>query len=91
MGLDELRVTFDTGVKRDLTDKQMATLDAKLRTRIPQLVGWSYSPLTGELTLDFGDVEDNALLTKIEDWKAKSDCVKALRFEFIGMIKTWEG
>jgi hypothetical protein len=67
----------------------MATLDSKLRTKIPQLVGWSYSPLTGELTLDFGDVDDNALLKKIEDWQSKSDAVKKLRFEFLGLIKEW--
>jgi len=86
-----MRLTLDTGVKKDLTDKQMATLDSKLRTRIPQLEGWSYSPLTGELTLDFGEAEDNATLAKIEDWKAKVDCVKKLRFEFMEMIKEWEG
>ena len=84
-----MNLTLDTGVKKDLTDKQMATLDAKLRSRIPQLVGWSYSPLTGELTLDFGDVEDNAMLMKIEDWKTKADCVKKLRFEFVEMTKEW--
>lgn len=84
-----MKLTLDSGVKKDLTAGQMATLDNKLRTRIPQLVGWSYSPLTGELTLDFGDVEDNALLTKIEDWKAKSDSVAKLRFEFMEMMKEW--
>jgi hypothetical protein len=84
-----MKLTLDTGVKKDLTDKQMATLDNKLRTRIPQLAGWSYSPLTRELTLDFGDVEDNALLVKIQDLKTKADCVKALRLEFMEMIKEW--
>jgi hypothetical protein len=84
-----MKLTLDTGIKKDLTDKQMATLDAKLRSRIPQLEGWSYSPLTGELTLDFGDVEDNALLTKIEDWKAKSDGTAKLRFEFMEVVKEW--
>ena len=84
-----MRLTVDTGIKKDLTGKQMATLDSKLRTRIPVLVGWSYSPLTGELTLDFGDVEDDAMLTKIEDWKSKTDSVKKLRFEFMDMVKEW--
>ncbi len=86
-----MRVTFDSGVKKDLTDKEMFMLDKKLRTRMPLLVGWSYSPLTGELTLDFGDVEDNAVLAKIEDWKSKAECVKTLRFEFMGMVKEWLG
>ena len=85
-----MRLTVDTGIKKDLTGKQMATLDSKLRTRIPQLVGWSYSPLTGELTLDFGDVEDSAMLTKIEDWQAKADSIKKLRFEFMEMTKQWQ-
>jgi hypothetical protein len=84
-----MKLTLNTGIKKDLTSAQMATLDSKLRTRIPQLEGWSYSPLTGELILDFGDVEDNALLTKIEDWKAKSDGVKKLKLEFMEMIKEW--
>ena len=84
-----MRLTVDTGIKKDLTGKQMATLDSKLRTRIQVLVGWSYSPLTGELTLDFGDVEDDAMLTKIEDWKSKTDNVKKLRFEFMDMVKEW--
>jgi hypothetical protein len=85
-----MKLTLDTGIKQDLTAAQMATLDSKLRTRIPQLVGWSYSPLTGELTLDFGDVDDNALLKKIEDWQSKSDAVKKLRFEFLELIKEWQ-
>jgi hypothetical protein len=84
-----MRLTLDTGVKKDLTDKQMATLDAKLRLRIPELVGWTYSPLTGELILDFADAEDNALLAKIQDWKTKADCVKVLRLELMEMIKEW--
>jgi hypothetical protein len=86
-----LILTVDTGVKRDLTDIQMAALDVKLRTRIPQLVGWSYSPLTGELTLDFGEVEDSSLLAKIDDWLAKADGVKALRFGILEMVKQWQG
>lgn len=73
----------------NLTDKEMAMLDKKLRTRIPLLMGWSYSPVTGELTLDFGDIDDNAMLAKIEDWKAKAECVKTLRFEFMEMVKEW--
>ena len=85
-----MRLTVDTGIKKDLTGKQMATLDSKLRTIIPQLIGWSYSPLTGELNLDFSDVEDSALLTKIEDWKAKCDSVAKLRFEFMEMTKEWQ-
>lgn len=84
-----MKLTLNSGVKKDLTGEQMATLDAKLRTRIPQLIGWNYSPLTGELMLDFGDVEDNALLTKIEDLMAKSDCIAKLRLEFMGMNKEW--
>ena len=85
--VSQLRLLLDMGVKRDLTDKEMATLDKKLRTRIPQLVGWSYSPLTGELMLDFGEVEDGALLRKMGDWRSKADCVKILRFEFMEMVK----
>lgn len=84
-------LTVDTGVKRDLTDIQMTALDVKLRTRIPQLVSWSYSSLTGELTLDFGEVEDSSLLAKIQDWLAKADGVKVLRFGILEMVKEWQG
>jgi hypothetical protein len=86
-----LILTVDTGVKRDLTDIQMTALDVKLRTRIPQLVSWSYSSLTGELTLDFGEVEDSSLLAKIQDWLAKADGVKVLRFGILEMVKEWQG
>jgi len=84
-----VKLTLDFGVRKDLTDREMAALDAKLRARIPGLVGWSYSPSTGELTLDFGNVEDNALLTKTEDWKVKANCVKVVRLEFLDMVKEW--
>jgi len=39
--------------------------------------------------LDFGDIEDSAMLTKIENWQAKADSIKKLRFEFMEMIKEW--
>jgi hypothetical protein len=50
-----MRVVVDTGKKQDLTAAGMASLNAKLRAKWPTLDGWSYSPLTGELELDFGD------------------------------------
>jgi len=84
-----MNLTLDTGIKKDLTGAEIATLDNKLRTRIPQLVGWSYSPLTGELTLDFGEVEDEALKQKIESWVAKGDSKRKLRFELMEMVKQW--
>jgi hypothetical protein len=62
-----MRLSIDTGIKKDLTTIQMATLDAKLHSQIPSLVGWSYSPLTGELNLNLDDSEDTALLSKIQD------------------------
>ena len=85
-----MRLTLDSGFKKDLSNEEMATLDAKLRARIPELVGWSYSPLTGELTLDFGDAEEKMLAEKIEDWMRKADCTRKLRLEFMEMIKLWE-
>jgi hypothetical protein len=85
-----MKLTLGSGTKKDLTATQIAALDSKLRTRIPQLVGWGYSPLTGELTLDFGDVDDNAMLTKIDNWITQTDSVRKLRLEFLDMIKKWE-
>jgi hypothetical protein len=84
-----MKLTLDSGIRKDLTATQIAALDSKLRTSIPQLVGWSYSPLTGELTLDFGNVDDNAMLTKIDNWVTQTGSVRKLRFEFIEMIKQW--
>ncbi len=81
-------VILDTGKLQDLTDAQMKTLDSKLRSRFLGLIGWSYSPLTGELTLDFGEVDEEALLTKIADIEAKAEG-KRKRLELLEMIKRW--
>lgn len=84
-----MKLTVDIGFKKDLTDREIARLDAELRKAIPTLVGWSYSPLTGELTLDFGENEDNAILAKINDWASKANAKRVLRFEFIDLVKEW--
>ena len=60
-------ITIDTGKKRDLTGKQMAGLDARLRAKFVDLVGWTYSPITGELGLDFGDEKESRLVEKLKD------------------------
>jgi len=82
-----LRLTIDLGVKKDLTSKEVVSFDSMLRKAIPELVGWAYSPLTGELTLDFGDAEDNNILAKIQDWLSKAGGKKVLSFELLGMVK----
>jgi hypothetical protein len=84
-----MRLTVDTGKKVDLSSADMAKLDAALRKAIPTLVGWSYSTLTDELTLDFGETDDNAMLAKISDWAVKADAKRVLRFEFMEMVKEW--
>ena len=84
-----MKLTLDVGVKKDLTDKEISVLDRTLRGVISELVGWSYSPLTGELTLDFGDVDENVVLVRIEDYKAKAKAVKVLRLEFMELVKEW--
>jgi hypothetical protein len=48
-----------------------------------------YSPLTGELTLDFGENEDNTMLAKINDWARKANAKRVLRFEFMEIVKEW--
>jgi len=88
-GVEQMRLTVDTGRKVDLSAEDMAKLDAFLRKAIPTLIGWSYSPLTGELILDFGEAEDNALLAKINDWLSKACAKRILRFEFMEMVKEW--
>jgi len=84
-----MRLTIVLEFKRDLSGSEIAKLDAELRKRIPELVGWSYSSLTGELTLDFGDAEDLSLLRRVEEWVAKAEGRKR-RFEIIGVEKEWE-
>jgi hypothetical protein len=84
-----MRLTVDTGKKVDMSSADMAKLDAVLRKAIPTLVGWSYSPLTGELTLDFGETDDNAMLTKISNWASKANAERILRFEFMEIVKEW--
>jgi hypothetical protein len=84
-----MRLTVDTGVKKDLTEAEIVSLNNKLRGAIPTLLGWSYSPLTGELTLDFGDAEDNAMIAKINDLAKKAGAIRIIRFEFMDMIKEW--
>ena len=84
-----MKLTLDIGVGRDFSGEEISVLDRALRRVIPELVGWSYSPLTGELTLDFGDVDENVVLARIEDYKAKAKAVKVLRFEFMELVKEW--
>jgi hypothetical protein len=88
-GVEQMRLTVDTGRKVDLSAEDMAKLDAFLRKAIPTLIGWSYSPLTGELTLNFGESDDNAMLAKINDYTTKVNAKRVLRFEFMDMIKEW--
>jgi len=89
-----MRVVLNTGVIQDLTSNQIRTLDSRIRTRVPALTGWSYSPLTGELVLDWGDIDDNTIRTKARNaWNnLKTDYPKiALRLLiFLEMIKEWE-
>lgn len=87
---DQMRVTFDSGIKKDLTGKEITLLDTTLRKNIPELIEWTYSPLTGELTLDFGDADENALSNKIQSCMKKTNCVKLLRLEFMEFVKEWE-
>jgi len=84
-----VKLTLDIGVGRDFSGEEISVLDRVLRGVILELVGWSYSPLTGELTLDFGDVDENVVLVRIEDYKAKAKAVKVLRFEFMELVKEW--
>jgi len=78
-------VTVDTGGKQDLTASQIAALDSKLRSRLPKLLNWSYSPLTGELVLGFGDAPDE---TQIADIEAKAEGLRK-RVEFLGAVREW--
>jgi len=80
-----MRVTVNTGKKQDMTAAQISSLDSKLRTRLPKLIGWSYSPLTGELTLDFGDVADES---QIADVEAKAEGLRK-NVEFLGAMREW--
>jgi len=89
-----MRLILDTGVTQDLTSAQIIAVNTKLRNNIPNLVSWSYSPLTGELTLDWGDVDEDALRTKLRNArdKLKTDYpkVRALYLIILEMIKKWE-
>ena len=60
-------IEIDTGQKKDLTGKQMAMFDANLREKFAELIGWSYSPITGELTLDFGEDNEEQLIQRLKD------------------------
>jgi len=81
-----MRLTIDFGAGKDIAVEK---LDRVLRTAIPGLVGWSYTHETGELTLDFADTEDNALITKIQDWLQKAGGRRVMRFEILGTIREW--
>jgi len=84
-----MNITIDLAKKQDLTDTQIRALDSKLRTRITNLIGWAYSPLTGFLTLDFSDTEDNNMMNRLNDWMNKAEGKRLIRFEFLEMIKKW--
>jgi len=78
-------LTVDTGIKKDLTAAEMASLESKLRNRFPKLVGWTYSPLTGELSLDFGEYADEQFVKECESEGRRK------RVEFLGAVREWEG
>lgn len=59
-----MRVVVDTGKKQDLTAAALRLLDSRLRAKWPSLVSWSYSPLTGELALEFDEERRLATLAQ---------------------------
>lgn len=59
-----MRIVVDTEQRQDLTAQAMLLLDSRLRQRWPNLREWSYSPLTGELTLEFNEEERLAALIR---------------------------
>ena len=81
-----LVVVIEAG--RSMRDFEMRVFDADLRRRIPGLAGWSYTHQTGELTLDFGEVDEGLLKTKIEDCLKKLGVAGKVRVDFMEM--TWE-
>ena len=78
-------VSLETGVAKTLTPIQHKALDLKLRSRLPSLVSWSYSTLTGELTLDLGSFDDDALNAKLQDIIVKADALSVKKI-FLGEL-----
>lgn len=88
-----IRLTFDVQIKRDLSGEEISKLDTKLRGLLPELVGWSYSPLDGTLTLDFGEADETTLFDKAEKLegivKGVYSRAKKQRLEFTEWVKEW--
>jgi len=86
-----MRLVIDIGFSKDLTEKEMYMLDKMLRGAIPELVGWSYSPITRELVLDFGDSDENSILSRINTYLSKVGGRRIIRLELMDMVKEWQG
>jgi len=86
-----MRIVIDIGFRKDLSEQDMYMLDKMLRSAIPELVGWSYSPLTGELVLDFGDSDENSILSRINTYLSKTGGKRIIRLELFDMVKEWLG
>jgi len=86
-----MRVVIDAGFKRDLSEKEMYALDSRLRKAMPELVGWSYSPLAGELVLDFGDADESSIISRVSTYLAKAGGKSVLRVELMDVVREWQG
>ncbi|MEM1532428.1 MAG: hypothetical protein QW599_06255 [Nitrososphaerota archaeon] len=84
-----MKLVIDFGAGRDLSADAIKKLDKALREAVPEIVGWCYSHLTGELILDFGDEEDSILVAKIQNWLRKTGGTKTVRFEILDVVKEW--
>lgn len=60
-------------MKPGLTEQQLAGLQASLSAKMPELQGWSYSYVTGELELDFGEDLDEEIQQKISGSEAAAE------------------
>ncbi|MCW3994591.1 MAG: hypothetical protein NWE98_00370 [Candidatus Bathyarchaeota archaeon] len=59
-----MKITLDSKRHNDFSAEDMEAFDEKLQ-QVEGLVGWSYSPRNGELILDFGTTDEEALEQRI--------------------------
>jgi len=85
-----MKVILELPLNRDLTDVEMAKLDARLKTAFPNLTGWSFSPITRQLEIDLGNDDEKQLLDKIKKIIEKCGAKRIVRFKFLEAEHEWE-
>lgn len=88
-----MRIVIELGTGLELFGDRFARWDKRLRSYIPNLIGWSYSPQSGELILDCNDGDDEeAIMQRIDQIHNVIGGKKIRTVEIYGeALRRWQG